>query len=445
MTTGADEQELAAWLRLTQLPGLGLAGQRQLLSQFGLPTQILQQSPARLQSCLTAAQSRQLLQPDPAQQEAIEQALAWARQPGNRILTLADADYPKALLEGDDPPTLLYAKGRLELLQRPALALVGSRNATPQGLRDAEAFAGALASAGLVIVSGLALGIDTAAHGGALAVGGATIAVIGTGADRIYPARNQALAHRIASEGLLLSEFALGTPPLTANFPRRNRLIAGLSQGCLVVEAAARSGSLITARLAAEAGREVYAIPGSIHSPLAKGCHQLIRQGAKLVESAADVLEELPAAVRSELPRWQLHAASPQTDPTMRRGRARAGGAATVLAGKKAATRTDPALPAATDAGDGARVSWTEAVDVHSGSDVLSGPGAPVLPAAAPAQRLLQLLGEAPCDLDQLVQYSGLTAEAVLAILLPLELEGWLARLPGGRYQRLHPGPAAPG
>jgi len=234
--------------------------------------------------------------------------VAWAAEPGNRIITLADGDYPRALLESDSPPLLLYVKGRTDLLGRERmLAIVGSRNATRQGEADATAFATALSAAGITIISGLALGIDAAAHRGALAGSGATIAVIGTGADRIYPARNAGLAREIAEHGLILSEFPLGTPPLAANFPRRNRLIAGLAQGCLVVEAAARSGSLITARLAAESGREVFAIPGSIHSPLSKGCHELIRQGAKLVESAQDIAEEL---------RWEA-VLSPAKSPLM--------------------------------------------------------------------------------------------------------------------------------
>ncbi|MCX8092384.1 MAG: DNA-processing protein DprA [Verrucomicrobiae bacterium] len=226
-------------------------------------------------------------------QADIEAALAWAAQPGNHILTLADAGYPQALLTAADPPVLLYAKGRIELLNRPACAIVGSRNATKQGEANATAFAAALAQAGLTIVSGLAAGIDAAAHRGALDEAASTIAVIGTGCDRIYPARNAELARAIAEKGVILSEFPLGTPPLPANFPRRNRLIAGLARGCLVVEAAKQSGSLITARLAAEAGREVFAIPGSIHSPQSKGCHALIKQGAKLVDSAQDILEEL--------------------------------------------------------------------------------------------------------------------------------------------------------
>lgn len=235
--------------------------------------------------------------------EAVDRSLAWADQPGQHILTLADAAYPRALLEIADPPTLLYVRGNPALLQKRGLAMVGSRNATPQGLQTAEAFAKALASQGQCIISGLALGIDAAAHRGALAAHGETVAVIGTGADRIYPARNKALALAIVEQGAVVSEFPLGTPALAANFPRRNRIISGLSRGVLVVEAAPESGSLITARLAAEQGREVFAIPGSIHSPVARGCHKLIKQGAKLVETAADVLEELGNYVDLPLPR----------------------------------------------------------------------------------------------------------------------------------------------
>jgi DNA processing protein len=224
---------------------------------------------------------------------------AWLKDPANRLLTPADADYPRRLLQLlPDPPPRLFVKGRVELLSRPALAIVGSRNATAQGMANAEAFARALSDAGLTVVSGLALGIDTAAHRGGLAGTSSSVAVLGTGADLVWPARNRALAHDLSARGALVSEFPLGTRPLAGNFPRRNRLISGLALGCLVVEAATDSGSLITARLAAEQGAEVFAVPGSIHSPLAKGCHALIKQGAKLVESAADILEELrlPAA-----------------------------------------------------------------------------------------------------------------------------------------------------
>ncbi|GAA5164405.1 DNA-processing protein DprA [Viridibacterium curvum] len=283
--------DLAHWLRLTLVPGIGPERQRDLLAAFGLPQRIFEAGRHAVAGVIGSKFANSLFDHDNA--AAIEAALRWAEEPGNHILTLADSVFPQALLQTADPPTLLYAKGRVALLNTPGLAVVGSRNATAQGLSNAEAFSRVLAEAGLAVVSGLALGIDTAAHQGALAARGPTVAVVGTGADRIYPARNASLARRIAEEGLLISEFALGTPSAAHNFPRRNRIIAGLSRGVLVVEAAVGSGSLITARLATEQGREVFAIPGSIHSPLSKGCHQLIKQGAKLVESAQDVLEEL--------------------------------------------------------------------------------------------------------------------------------------------------------
>jgi DNA processing protein len=258
---------------------------------------------------LDAIHSKSLDQP-------IEAALAWAGAEGHAIVTLADPQYPKALLETADPPALLYCHGRLDLLAQPALAIVGSRNGTAQGARDAERFAQSLATAGLTIVSGLARGIDAAAHRGALSTASSTIAVLGTGIDRVYPKGNAALARQIAADGLLISEFALGTPALAHHFPRRNRLISGLSLGCLVVEAAVESGSLITARLATELGREVFAIPGSIHSPVSKGCHELIKSGAKLVESAQDVLDELPG--RRHAPQAAPAAASATQDPLLR-------------------------------------------------------------------------------------------------------------------------------
>lgn len=300
-----------------------------------------------------------LAEPDAA---ALASVHTWLAAPGNSLMTLADADYPPALLEIPDPPALLYCKGRRDWLQAPGFGIVGSRNATPQGARDAEAFAHALSDAGLTIVSGLALGIDAAAHRGGLLGAGSSIAIVGTGLDRVYPARNQALAHQIAERGLIVSEFPLGTPPLPANFPRRNRLISGLSRGVLVVEAAPGSGSLITARVAAEQGREVFAIPGSIHSPLSRGCHALIKQGAKLVESAADILDELA---------WQHRLSPPQFAESAR----------------------DPVLDA---------------------------------------------LGDTPMALDTLVQTTGLTLDTLSAKLLTLELEGRIAQLPGGRYQKIH-------
>ena len=362
-----DRRELASWLRLTLVPGVGGEARRALLKAFGLPQAIFDASPRALSAIIGPALAERLQGHECSTD--VEAALNWAAQPGNQLLTLADADYPQSLLSSDDPPVLLYAKGDAGTLNRPMLAVVGSRNATAQGIRDAEAFSKVLGDAGLTIVSGLALGIDAAAHRGALATAAGTVAVIGTGADRLYPARNEALARAIAEKGVVLSEFPLGTPALASNFPRRNRVIAGLGLGCLVVEAAPRSGSLITARLAAETGREVFAIPGSIHSPLSRGCHQLIRQGAKLVESAQDILEEL---------RWE--------------------------------------------SSRGATVVPDRIAETNNGSE----------------EQVLAFLGDAPCALDTLSARSGLTPADLLAMLLPMELAGRVAQLPGGLYQRLH-------
>lgn len=357
-------EELAAWLRLALAPEMSAETQRKLLERFGSPEAIFaMESAIRREDPVLA--ERLLATGD---EQAIAAALAWSEMAGNHILTLADAAYPRALLTIPDPPLVLYAKGRLDLLARPMLAIVGSRNASRQGQENAERFAQALAAAGYTIVSGLAAGIDAAAHRGALLEAASTVAVIGTGADRIYPARNERLAREIAEKGCILSEFPLGTPPLPHHFPRRNRLIAGLSSGCLVVEAAQQSGSLITARLAAEYGREVFAIPGSIHSPLSKGCHALIKQGAKLVETAADILEELQGVVPS---------------PAMAEGPTR----------------------------DGAEADAEDAV--------------------------LTALGFDPCPFDELAERTGLSAEALMARLLELEIAGLVEALPGRRYQRL--------
>jgi DNA processing protein len=357
--SGMTSAEVKGWLRLTQTRGVGARNGRKLLAAFGLPENIFTADRQALQAVVSAAMADALLAPpDPAH---IDLTLAWLDLPGNDLLTLADADYPPALLEIADPPLLLHVKGRRALLGQTSIAVVGSRNATPQGAVNAEQFSAALSATGLGIVSGLALGIDAAAHRGALKGSGSTVAVIGTGADVIYPARNQALARQIVDQGCLVSEYPLGTPAVESNFPRRNRIISGLSRGVLVVEAAARSGSLITARLAAEQGREVFAIPGSIHSPLAKGCHQLIRQGAKLVETAQDVLEELRLAQAPASP--------------------------------VAVTETDSALLAA--------------------------------------------MGYDPVDLDTLADRCALAVEALSAQLLPLELAGRIALLPGGQYQRI--------
>lgn len=366
----AVDVALRHWLRLTLIPGVGGESRRQLLKAFGLPEAVFAAGSGAVRAAVGGAIAERLFGHNC--EADIDAAMTWAEQPGNHVVTLADAAYPRTLLTAADPPVLLYAKGRLELLNRPAIAIVGSRNATKQGEATAEHFAASLSAAGLTVVSGLALGIDAAAHRGALPRRGATIAVIGTGADRIYPSRNEDLARQIAEQGVVVSEFPLGTPAVAANFPRRNRIIAGLSRGCLVVEAAERSGSLITARLAGEAGLEVFAIPGSIHSPLSKGCHSLIKQGAKLVERAEDILEEL---------RWEAAVAS--TPATI------------------APPPDDPE-----------------------------------------AAQLLDAMGYDPCNLDALGVRTGLTADRLLAMLLPLELDGHVAQLPGGRYQRVPQGAA---
>jgi len=380
-----DREELGAWLRLTLCPGVGNGTARSLLARFGLPQSIFLQPESELHRCVTAAQARALaVEPEgwAALLEATWQWLAAAasQEPARAIVTLGDPRYPQALLDTEDPPLLLYLMGPARLLAGPpfpagrCLAVVGSRNPTAQGAENARLFSRALHGAGLTIVSGLALGVDAAAHEGALddasanEGAAATIAVVGTGLDRVYPRKNLDLAHRIAARGLLVSEYPLGTPPLPANFPKRNRIIAGLSQGTLVVEAALASGSLITARLAAEQGREVFAIPGSIHAPQSRGCHALIRQGAKLVESAQDVLEELrlPAAL-----------AEHRDD--------------------------EPAAAAVEDA----------------------------------ESPLLHALGFDPMGVDALVARTGMDAAALQVQLLELELDGRVARLPGGMFQRL--------
>jgi DNA processing protein len=288
------DERLRAWVRLAAVDGLGNRNLHALLTAFGSPDAVLDASSASLELHVPARIARAINSGGDSAQVA--PALAWANLPGNHLLTWDDTDYPRALLDIDDAPVLLYYKGRRSLLNAPAIAIVGSRNASPAGIKTAEEFAEALAVAGLTVISGLALGIDAAAHRGGLRAGprgGSTIAIVGTGIDRIYPPRNRELAHQIAEQGGILSEFPLGTPPLSGNFPRRNRLISGLARGVLVVEAVLGSGSLITARLAGEQGRDVFAIPGSIHSPFSKGCHKLLKEGAKLVETAQDVLEEL--------------------------------------------------------------------------------------------------------------------------------------------------------
>ena len=287
----APDDDIASWVGLSLIPGLGDESYRKLLRAFGEPKEIYAASYASLSGVV----GRNLVEGirRGVDLDKLAPLFAWLGNEHNHIVTLADAEYPQALLQIPDPPPLLYVKGRLDLLNQPAMAVVGSRNATPQGKLNAESFSRTLSDSGLCIVSGMALGIDAAAHRGGLDGASRSIAVVGTGLDIVYPSSNHALAHDLAHHGTLVSEFSLGTAAMAHNFPRRNRIICGLSLGCLVIEAAIRSGSLITARLAVEQGREVFAIPGSIHSPLSKGCHELIKQGAKLVECAKDILDEL--------------------------------------------------------------------------------------------------------------------------------------------------------
>jgi DNA processing protein len=296
----AGDEDFAAWFRLLETPGVGRESARRLLAACGSPGAVWRSSESTLRGIVGAAVAKALTSEPPEFAGRLDAARRWLDGGADRrALALGDAAYPAALLHTADPPLLLYVQGDAALLSHPrGLAIVGSRQPTPQGADNATAFARELAVQGWLVVSGLALGIDAAAHTGALAAGAPTVAVIGTGPDRVYPARHRALAQRIAATGAVVSEYAPGTPPLPENFPPRNRIIAGITRGMLVVEAALRSGSLITARLASECGREVFAVPGSIHSPQSRGCHALIQQGAKLVESAQDILDELQGTTR---------------------------------------------------------------------------------------------------------------------------------------------------
>jgi DNA processing protein len=357
-----NEGDNEKWLALGLIDGVGDESIRRLLTFFRGPAEILSASTTSLERVVKKKVANNIAKgPDP---EKVATALKWLEDPANSVITFADPDYPSLLLNIADPPPILYLKGRRELLSSRMLAVVGSRSATPAGLANAEAFSEATSNAGFCVISGMALGVDAAAHRGGLRGISASIAVVGTGLDIIYPASNRKLAHELAEKGALISEFPLGTPPLGSNFPRRNRIISGMSNGCLVVEAALQSGSLITARQALEQGREVFAIPGSIHSPLSKGCHALIKQGAKLVESADDILEELGY----------------------------------------------PVVP------DAARQ-----IDKPEHNESL----------------LLRHLGHDVISIDSLCQRSGLTVETVSAMLLSFELDGVVASLPGGCYQRI--------
>lgn len=290
--TSQDKTEAALWICLQQIHGLGGQGICKLLQYFGSPEKIFEASHQALIQIVPETVAG-LIKQGPNLEDAAS-GLQWLEKENNHLITLAEAHYPQALLEIPDPPPVIYAKGDLSCLSMPAVAMVGSRNASVQGEKNAEEFAYALSEQGFCIISGMALGIDGAAHRGALKnKQGKTIAVVGTGLDIVYPAQHRELAHQIVGQGLAISEFPIGTPSRPENFPRRNRIISGLSLGCLVVEANTRSGSMMTAKLAAEQGREVFAIPGSIHSPVSKGCHELIKQGAKLVDCIQDITNEL--------------------------------------------------------------------------------------------------------------------------------------------------------
>ena len=317
-----DREELGAWLRLVETPEIGLESARRLLAAFGSPQAAVAASTAARREVVGADKALALATLPDTLAALLDTTIAWLRADASgerRVIALGDPLYPAALLDIADPPLLLYAQGHAGLLQANALAVVGSRNPTPQGTENARAFSAHLSAAGLTIVSGMALGIDAAAHTGALEGAASTVAVVGTGLDIVYPRRNLALAHRIADKGLIVSEYSLGTPSMAQNFPRRNRIIAGLARGTLVVEAALKSGSLITARLANEGGREVFAIPGSIHSPQSRGCHALIKQGAKLVETAQDILDELrlPARAAGPVTATAARPGAPDADPLL--------------------------------------------------------------------------------------------------------------------------------
>ena len=398
-----EREELAAWLRLTLTPKVGNDAARKLLAAFGLPHALFDQSPTALAQVVNQAQAAQLRIEPPTLAAQLEMTWRWlngedsVQGEGNsanpeargesagqrRIVVLGDADYPSSLLHMADPPIMLYLLGAasacdgISTVPSTCIAIVGTRNPTPQGLGNARQFARALCESGLTVVSGMALGIDGAAHEGALAGLGkgstpnlATVAVVGTGLDRVYPKSHRNLAHAIAQHGLIISEYPLGTPPLVSNFPKRNRIIAGLAQGTLVVEAALKSGSLITARLAAEQGKEVFAIPGSIHSAQSRGCHALIRQGAKLVETAQDILEELKFDFAINLISSNDH--------------------------------------------------HTRAVGINVAENTL-----------------LQAFGFDPVSLDALQARTGIDTASLQAQLMVLELDGHVGRLPGGMFQRM--------
>lgn len=372
-----ETDELRAWLTALRTPGLGQGGLREALAATGGRIDAALARLRRQAATLDEGAAAWLDAPDEARLAA---DLAWLAEPGHRLLRCLEADFPLLLDTIPQPPATLFVAGDAGLLLHPQVAIVGARGASPAGLEHARRFARALALAGYTVTSGMAEGVDGAAHEAALDAGCATVAVVGTGPDRVYPRKHHALAQRIAAQGAMVSEFPPGTAARADHFPRRNRLISGLALGVVVVEAGLQSGSLITARLAGEQGREVFALPGSIANPLARGCHRLIRDGARLVEEPAEVIEALAPAARA-------------------------------LGVELAERLARPDAPAPAGAG-----GWRDDPDY---------------------QRLLDALGHDPASLDELVQRSGLAAPALSSMLLMLELEGRVAGLPGNRYQRL--------
>lgn len=374
-----DQDEIRAWLTLLRTPGLGAAGLRALRQQAGSARAACADIHRfRQQAGLDPVALEWIAHPDPG---LLDADLSWLAGSNHRLMRFDEPDFPPQLDSIASPPAALFVAGDPALLLMPQVAIVGARSATAQGLATARDFARTFSRAGLVITSGMADGIDGAAHVGALEAGGATVAVVGTGPDLVYPRKHRELAANIVQKGLIVSEFPPGTEARPNHFPRRNRLIAGLALGTLVIEAGLQSGSLITARLAAEAGREVFALPGSIHNPLAKGCHRLIREGARLVETAAEVIEALAPAA--------------QALGADLKARLDAGGAPVAAVGGVQARAQDP--------------------------DYV---------------KLFEALGDAPVALDELIERTGLGAAAISSMLLLLELEGSVAPAGNGRWQR---------
>lgn len=414
-TPSPDDESLAAWLRLVHTPGIGAVTGQLLLRRLGPPEAILQASYATVRALVRSDETaRALLADDPVREQDIQAALAWLHAGDDRhILALDDPRYPAALLDLPDAPLLVYARGSLAALQPAAVAIVGSRRASHEGLRNAQALAEALARRGIIVTSGLAEGIDAAAHQGALegapAGQASTIAVTGAGIDRIYPAHHLPLARRMLEQGgLVLSEQPLGSAPVRANFPRRNRMIAALSRGTLVVEAALRSGSLITARQAAELGREVMAVPGSIHNPLSHGCHHLIRDGATLIETVDDILQALGMVSPGQ-------DASDQ-DPTIRGGRIRA--------------RQHTARRAS------GRREWQSIIADQESGAVEQTPSRPE-PPDDDSRDLLTILAASPMSAEALASRLGWPIDRILITIQLLELGGYIGRHVDGRWQRL--------